>query len=259
MKQYRYGIEDVFGDALKRRLSALALDPTWAVERHEHITRTRGHQVANHTLRALRAVYNHTRARHPSLPSNNPVAAVMFNKENQRSDALAYLDEAAEWFKTVAAIDQPVRRVLLPFTLLTGARGGEIVRARWEHIDWDRQALALPTPKVRSQPYHVPLSEPMLGLLRDAREAGALMHARNAQEWVFLAESKTGHVAGARHPGIKCGHHLRRTYGEGADWARAGQRSRPVLQLTVHVGGAARRAGADIRPPCGVSHLAHSN
>ena len=213
VKQYRYCIEGVLGDALKRRLSALALDPSWAVERHEHITRTRGHQVANHTLRALRAVYNRTRAMHPHLPPNNPVAAVVFNKERKRSDAIEYPGEAAEWLQAARQIRHPVKRVLLPFALLTGARPtGEVVAARWEDVDLDRRSLFVPKPKVRGQQYHIPLSDPMLDLLREARDAGAMMHAENAKTFVFPGATKTGHIAAARHPGLKSGHALRRTY-----------------------------------------------
>jgi integrase len=48
--------------------------------------------------------------------------------------------------------------------LLTGTRKSELLKARWEHVDWERRELCLPDPK-SGRKHYVPLSTPALALL----------------------------------------------------------------------------------------------
>ncbi|MCK7574873.1 MAG: site-specific integrase [Chromatiales bacterium] len=50
--------------------------------------------------------------------------------------------------------------------LLTGARKSELLRARWEDVDWTRAELRLPDTKA-GRVHYVPLSGPALALLRE--------------------------------------------------------------------------------------------
>ena len=65
----------------------------------------------------------------------------------------------------------------------TGARRGEALGARWEHIDWERRLWTVPLSK-SGRRRHIPLSDAALTILG--------VQAQNAQsEWVFPGEDPT--------------------------------------------------------------------
>lgn len=87
------------------------------------------------------------------------------------------------------AIDQeqnPIARAALWLYLLTGARKSELLKARWEDVDFGRAELRLPDTKA-GRTHYLPLSEPALALL------GALPRFQG-NPYVF--------------PGLKAGAHL---------------------------------------------------
>ena len=67
----------------------------------------------------------------------------------------------------------------LEFTVLTAARRGEAIGARWSEIDLDAAVWTVPATRMKSRRAHrVPLAEPVIRLLRD-------LHAVRSSEHVF--------------------------------------------------------------------------
>jgi hypothetical protein len=59
-------------------------------------------------MRTLRAIYNHARKAHKSLPADNPVNAVDWNGEKRRDTGMGTSDLKG-WFTELAALDNPIR------------------------------------------------------------------------------------------------------------------------------------------------------
>jgi integrase len=98
--------------------------------------------------------------------------------------ALAVIEERRpHWHAAVAAI-----RLLA----LTGCRRSEILRLRWEYVDWDRQELRLPDSK--TGPRSVPLNAPAMLALR------GLWENRQSANWVIPAQRKDAPLAAISEP-----------------------------------------------------------
>ena len=98
------------------------------------------------------------------------------------------------------ACPRPLRDVLI-IMLDSGLRNGEVVRMRWEHINWEGAFhfnASGKTPRARRQ---VPLSDRVVALLRtiQAEQQGA------TEGWVFPSEKKKFRSGGIR-PQSRSGH-----------------------------------------------------
>lgn len=70
------------------------------------------------------------------------------------------------------AREAPAARAL-EFTILTAARSGEALGARWEEIDMDRQLWTVPAERMKAAREHrVPLSARAMGIINEMAEAG---------------------------------------------------------------------------------------
>ena len=60
----------------------------------------------------------------------------------------------------------------LEFTILTAARSGEVLGAKWSEVDIDKQVWTIPAQRMKSaRPHRVPLSAPALTILAKLNEA----------------------------------------------------------------------------------------
>jgi integrase len=174
-------------------LADLGRDRRRVVARHDEITAEAGPYAANHAMRALRAVYNEAMRVDPDLPPN-PVRAVTFNTERRRDTGMGP-DDLPAWWAQLQALGNPIRRELHLMTLLTGSRPEALRTARWEHIDVRRRVLHIPRPKGgERRAFDIPLSRAIVRSLVRARRAGMVLHPRQSAEWVFPADSVTGHI-----------------------------------------------------------------
>jgi integrase len=174
-------------------LADLGRDRRRVVARHDEITSEAGPYAANHAMRALRAVYNEAMRVDPDLPPN-PVRAVTFNTERRRDTGMGP-DDLPAWWAQLQELGNPIRRELHLMTLLTGSRPEALRTARWEHIDVRRRVLHIPRPKGgERRAFDIPLSRAMVLSLVRVRRAGMVLHARQSAEWVFPADSVTGHI-----------------------------------------------------------------
>ncbi|MFK4381309.1 hypothetical protein [Bradyrhizobium sp. USDA 223] len=118
---YRDQVEGLFAEWLDTSLSELAMDPARVARKHDDITKENGPYIANGCMRTLRAIYNHARKTNRFLPRDNPADAVDWNEEKRRDTGMGASD-LTEWFRELAALENPVRREFHLLTLLCGSR-----------------------------------------------------------------------------------------------------------------------------------------
>jgi integrase len=94
------------------------------------------------------------------LPAQSKVATV------EHHSALPWREIGA--FMTTLAKEEGVSAVALRFAILTAARTGEVIGARWSEIDTREAVLAVPAGRMKADREHrVPLSDGALDVLRD--------------------------------------------------------------------------------------------
>jgi integrase len=195
---------------------------------HDAITDSAGKGAANCVLRNFRTVRRHAirksdnpRAFDPSCP----VASVDMHPETPRNDLAIALADLPSWWRRVEAIPNPARVILLKFGLLSGLRPHNVAGCRREWVDFDAPGGAVirfPARAMKTrQPHTLPLSAPMVALLRRAFELGELV-AHDGGGWVFPTIGRGGAGGGRavptknwHQPGFgahETGHGLRRTY-----------------------------------------------
>src|SRR5215208_1252495 len=171
------------------------MDPARVARKHDDVTRENGPYMANGSMRTLRAIYNHARKTNRSLPSDNPADAIDWNEEKRRDTGMG-ISDLKGWFIELAGLDNPVRREFHLFTLLSGSRPAALQEIRPDLID-------------------IPLSRQMVLCLIRAIRFGREMHPSQAQEWVFPADSASGHIAETKEDRdelSKWGNDLRQTF-----------------------------------------------
>ena len=90
----------------------------------------------------------------------------------------------------------------LQFTILTAARTGEVVSARWSEIDMHSKVWTIPAERMKAGKEHrVPLTEEALTILKavDAMASGkhtAATHADVATDWVFPGRKGINQLSG---------------------------------------------------------------
>ncbi|MGH7022031.1 MAG: integrase arm-type DNA-binding domain-containing protein [Caulobacteraceae bacterium] len=191
---YRDHVERIFADWRAKPLKDLATDLAAVAARHDAITSERGPYIANGSMRTLRAIYNHALKTNPDLPGRNPVSAIDWNSEERRNTALGVPD-LRPWFTQLAVLENPIRREFHLFTLLSGCRPGALKQIKHADIHLDRRVLHIGKPKGGAKKaFDIPLSREMILCLMRAIRFSRLMHAERGSDWVFAADSDTGHL-----------------------------------------------------------------
>ncbi|MCK1572878.1 integrase arm-type DNA-binding domain-containing protein [Bradyrhizobium sp. 174] len=212
---YRDHVERLFSEWLDAPLLDLANDPGRVAEKHDELSKQNGPYMANGSMRTLRAIYNHARKTNRSLPRDNPADAIDWNQEERRNTGMGTGDLKG-WFLELAKLDNPIRREFHLFTLLCGSRPTALQQAKPEHINFRRRTLHIPKPKGGSKrAFDIPLSREMILSLIRVLRFGRQMHPSQAQEWLFPAESASGHLAETKEDRdilSKWGNDLRQTF-----------------------------------------------
>ncbi|QDD90363.1 tyrosine-type recombinase/integrase [Pseudomonas oryzihabitans] len=211
LKQYRYNCEQYLGDWMDRPLAELGADRAAIRERHAQMTARHGIATADGVMRVLRAVYNRGLREHPDLPSN-PTANVDFHGvQRRRVDAAE--DRLRAWGRAVVALDNPVRRDLHLFMILTGMRRTAACDAQIEQLLPTGDALHVPRPKGgAARAFDLPLSRPLQDLMEHRRQGAS--SPRRGHGWLFPADSRSGRVSEVKQAELDglTGHALRHTY-----------------------------------------------
>jgi site-specific recombinase XerD len=195
IESYRDHVERLLAEWLDLPLQELGMDPARVVIRHDDITEENGPYIANGSMRTLRAIYRHARRTHRSLPADNPVDAVDWNAEKRRKTGMG-IGDLKGWFAELAALDNPIRREFHLFTLLSGSRPAALQVSKPGHIDFRRRTLYIEKPKGGvERAFDIPLSREMVLCLVRAMRFGRKMYPSRAAEWIFPADSASGHLA----------------------------------------------------------------
>src|SRR5690554_5663571 len=215
IKGYRDHVERIFKDWLEFPLLELANNPALVATKHDEITKQRGPYVANGSMRTLRAIYNHARKTNKTLPYDNPAHAVDWNNEQRRDTAMGAGD-LVDWFGQLGKLDNPVRREFHLLTLLSGCRPSALKSIKQEDIDLRRRILHIAKPKGgKKRAFDIPLSRQMIISVVRTIRFGRVMYPSNGGDWLFPAESKTGHIVQHRETRenlTKWGNDLRQSY-----------------------------------------------
>lgn len=94
----------------------------------------------------------------------NPVQGIPREKFNNAKNRFLTAEEAARLLQAAEQSRNPQLKSIIGLLLLTGARRGELLGARWEHIDRERKLWFLPITKNFSSRY-VPLSQAALDII----------------------------------------------------------------------------------------------
>jgi hypothetical protein len=224
--EYQDHVDRLMTDWLDIKLSKLGKAPDLIKAKHDALTINSGPYQANACMRTFRAVYNHARKTARSLPAENPVYAVDWNPEKRRNSALGPRS-LRQWFEQVRNINNPVRRELHLFLLLSGSRPDPIKKAKLDHTNFVARQLFIPCPKGgEDRAFCIPLSREMMRSLVRAMRFGCMMHPDAAQIWLFPAKSKAGHIiehSEDRSALSHWGNDLRQSYRTLGQAARAGK------------------------------------
>lgn len=185
------------------------------ITRHREISKQYGAVTANNTMRHLRSIYNCTSARFDEFPAN-PVDILSktrsWHRETRRRTLIAAHD-LPRWWKAVQA-EGSTSRDFLTLALFTGMRRGELMKLRWENIDFAQASLHIPQTK-NGDPLDLPLSGFLMDLLTSRK------NCVGQSPWVFPGPGETGHLVETKRftqrvhtkSGVKFTiHDLRRTF-----------------------------------------------
>jgi integrase len=137
--------------------------------------------LANHTLQALRAIWNHARRANGALPES-PTRAVEWYEEKPDG---RIIEDLSVWRERVSALENPIHAAFYEFLLRTGLRKTECASLTWSQIQQNALRIEAQATK-NGRPLDLPLLhahhcilDPMRGLHRT---------------FVFPAASRSGHI-----------------------------------------------------------------
>ena len=94
----------------------------------------------------------------------NPTRGIARKPLNNARERFLSAEEAARLREAVAASQNTQLQHIVGLLLLTGARVRELLDARWENVDVDRQSWLIPTSKT-GKPRHVPLPKDAIAII----------------------------------------------------------------------------------------------
>ena len=179
-RDYRAMIEREIKPALKhRKVSEIAFSDIDGL--HRKITKRGAPYHANRVLSVLSKMFN--LAIRWGWRADNPCKGVERNQEQKRHRYLTG-EELAELTKALSKHEDQQAANIVRLLLLTGARRGEVLSAKWSDIDLEGGVWTKPGATTKQKTLHrVPLSAPARQLLADIRKA-AETEAREKDEEV---------------------------------------------------------------------------
>lgn len=200
----------ISGHALKRSLRsdrerlknhvvpALGAIPAGLVSRadvarmHQAIAERRSGPTANRCTALTSAIFNWAE-KHGALPIGhaNPARGVERFEETSR-DRWLTREELRRVLQALEKHESIYFRGFIWLALLTGARKGELLAAKWDHVSFEERTLRLPRTK-SGKVHHVPLSGPAVEILQQIpRQAG--------NPYVFPGARAGQHLVGVDRP-----------------------------------------------------------
>jgi integrase len=131
-------------------MRTLALTPLKAHDEHKAIAKRAGPSEADHAMRLLRSIYRHAARFNVELPGDrNPCSAVEWHGDKTRTGAAIPATMMPEWHVQLEKLRaaSPIRASFHMLCLRLGTRPGELARASWSDVDYERNVLVLPETK----------------------------------------------------------------------------------------------------------------
>ena len=183
--------------------------PTLGTMRAEDVTRSdvtrlmdklsaRSPVVASNARKRLSAFYAWALPRLPDGASNPVIGAVAAPAPASRERVLSSAEIKALW--EVLGEEAEPWRTALRLMILTGQRRGEVFEADWSEFDLTEEQWTIPAERTKNGKAHVmPLSEPVLGLLRSMPMTGpAIVSADSAARLAEMTGRSVAEADGAR-------------------------------------------------------------
>jgi integrase len=163
---------------------------------HRHVTKIGGPYTANRCIAVCSKMFN--LAIRWNMRTDNPVRGIERNAEIERKRYLDS-DELARLVKALAEYPDQQSANVIRLLMFTGARKSEILAMRWADADLNTGIWTKLGSTTKQKTDHiVPLSAPALQLLKDIqKQQTAKRHTLG--QWVFPANSKTGHAIDPRY------------------------------------------------------------
>jgi integrase len=160
---------------------------------HKNLSADAGPVCANHCARIMRAAYRFKAAEseHKLAMADLPTRAVRMNEEEAREVDMQP-PHFRKWAIDVAKIKNASRRALHVAMLLSGARPGEISRAKWSDLKLHDRQLVIR--KGKASAIVIVLSWPLIRCLRVARDWAE----ENEVESDFIFPAREGAQRGTR-------------------------------------------------------------
>lgn len=153
-------------------VSLASLRPSHIAEHRDNRLRRVKPETVRKDLALLRHLFEIAR-REWGLPlADNPAAEVRKPQPPQARARRLDPGEQEKLQRALATCRNPCLRALMTLALETGMRRGELLAARWEHLDMERRTLLLPLTK-NGHAREVPLSPIAVALLDQLRASGA--------------------------------------------------------------------------------------
>lgn len=147
---------------------------------HHDVRAERTPATANRHLSLIKCMFN--LAIDWGYIETNPARGIKAFKENNHRTNWLDGDQIGRLFGVCHDYPNPYAGALFPFLLLTGARLGEALNARWQNIDADRAMWRIPEAK-SGRGRHVPLAPQAIELLNG-------IPAKNDNPYVFCGHTK---------------------------------------------------------------------
>jgi integrase len=153
---------------------------------HRTITASGARVRANRTVALVRYLF--ALSVEWEMRLDNPANGIKPNPEEKRERYLEG-DEMARLFEALASQPNRTAANIIELLLLTGARRSEVMRLRWDQVNFTTGVWTKPASTTKQKKLHrVPLNEPALELLTQVRkvcEDEAAKYGHNPSEWVF--------------------------------------------------------------------------
>jgi integrase len=166
---------------------------------HRKITKSGSTYAANRCVAVLSKMFS--LAIRWRMRTDNPCRGIEKNPESKRKRYLSP-DELARLTAALAEYQDRQAADIIRLLLLTGARRGEVLAARWADLDLANGIWSKPGSTTKQKTDHVvPLSAPARALLSDIAERFAREHPRRPLgEFVFPGVGGTGHIVQIKKP-----------------------------------------------------------
>jgi integrase len=148
-----------------------------------------GARTANAVIRDLSAVWNYA-VDYTPLPPASPTRRIKMIGEVREHHEVP-IGELREWWAAVGALKNPLRRAMHRLGLLSGLRPGNLVAIERDWLRLGDGAIDFPARVMKGrQPFTLPLSAPMVDLVREALVVGDVLEPGSG--WLFPTTGKDG-------------------------------------------------------------------